>query len=110
MGCGGLPLVGSDFASASRTRRRRQSHHNRIAARDNRGQSERMDPKFKRKLERAMNAAWSVAQEDGLSLDESVERIACYLLNHRDPEIRAFQQRNEEYAQRLRNQTRKDLH
>jgi hypothetical protein len=68
-----------------------------------------MDP-FKRRLERAMNAAWSVAQEDGLSLDESVDRIARYLLQHRDPEIRAFQQRNEAGAQRLRNQTRKDLH
>jgi hypothetical protein len=78
----------------------------RIAARDNQGQSGQMDPAFKRKLQRAVDAALTVAQEDGLGFEESVERVACYLLNHRDPEIRAFQQRSEEYAQRRENQAR----
>jgi hypothetical protein len=69
-----------------------------------------MNPEFKRKLERAMNAAYSVAQEDGLDLEATIKRVASYLLAHRDPEIREFQRRNEEAALRRQNQARKDLH
>jgi hypothetical protein len=80
-----------------------------------------MDPEFKRKLQRAADAVYEVAQQDGCtSVEELAERLAHYFLHHRDPEIREFQRRADEYAarheselreaeQRRQNQTRRDL-
>jgi hypothetical protein len=68
------------------------------------------DAEFKRKMQRALDAACSVAREDGCGFEETIERVARYLLNHPDPDVRALQRRTEDAAQRLRNHSRKDLH
>lgn len=61
-----------------------------------------MDPGLQKKLQFAFNAASSVAQERGLSFDETLQFIADFLIRHHDPDVRAFQQQRN-------NQHRRDV-
>jgi hypothetical protein len=61
-----------------------------------------MDDALTQKLQTVFNAASSVASARGLSLDETLQLVADSLLNHPDPDLRAFQEAHNR-------QVRKDL-
>jgi hypothetical protein len=56
------------------------------------GYSRGMDDALKQKLQIVFDAVSSVARERGLFLDEQLQLIADTLINHPDPELRAFQE------------------
>jgi hypothetical protein len=56
---------------------------------------------LRKKLQIAFDAAFSVAQERGMSFDEAKQFISEFLLRYRDPDVYFFQQQD--------NQVRKDV-
>jgi hypothetical protein len=61
-----------------------------------------MDDKLQKKLQVAFDHATAIANARGLSLEEALQLVADYLMNHPDADIRAFQEAHNR-------QVRKDL-
>jgi hypothetical protein len=59
-----------------------------------------MDPEQERKVHAAMEAASAIANARHLTRDEGLQFIADFLMNHPDPDVRAFQEAHNRHVRK----------